>query len=374
MKLTAQLQLQPTPEQAHFLRQTLEAANAACNVISAYAYTHQVFSKYDLQKAMYAQVREQFKLGAQVVIRCLGKVADAYKLERDVQRTFQAQGAVAYDARNLRYYTDKQQVSIWSVARRLTIPYVCGGHQAELLKYQKGESDLVYHREKWYLLATCDVPEPTPEQIDGWLGVDRGIINLAVDSEGNSYQGQRVDAKRRKYATQRQQLQQVGTKSAKRKLKKMRDKQARFQKDVNHCIAKELVLRAKHTQQGIAVEDLTGITLRTRVRREDRARHGNWGFDQLGQFIEYKARLYGVPYIAVDPRYTSQRCAACGHTDKANRISQAHFACRSCGHTAHADVNAAVNISVKAARHAASGLGGVSALPDTPRPGTSPAL
>jgi IS605 OrfB family transposase len=357
MKLTAQLQLHPTPEQAACLLQTLEAANAACNLISAYAYTNRTFSKYDLQKVLYGQVREQFQLGAQVVVRCLGKVADAYKLDKDTQRSFHPHGAIAYDERILRYYTDKRQVSIWTIARRLTIPYVCGERQAELLKYQKGESDLLYHRGKWYLLATCDVPEPTPEQIDGWLGVDRGVVNLATDSAGNIYQGQRVEKRRRKYTKQRQGLQRVGTHSAKRKLRKLKGKQARFQKDVNHCIAKELVIRAKRTKQGIAVEDLTGINLRTRVRRVDRAERGNWSFDQLGQFIRYKARLYGVPYAEVDPRYTSQRCAKCGHTEKANRVSQAQFSCRSCGHTAHADVNAAVNISVKAACHAASSPG-----------------
>jgi IS605 OrfB family transposase len=357
MKLTAQVQLQPTPEQAAFLLETLEAANAACNAISAYAYANRIFNKYDLHEALYQAMREQFKLGAQVVVRCLGKVADAYKPDQDVQRAFHEHGAIAYDARILRYVTDKQQVSIWTVARRLTMSYVCGTHQAELLKYQMGESDLVYHRHKWYLLATCDVPEPTPEQIDGWLGVDRGVVNLATDSEGNLYQGARVEHKRRKYAKQRQSLQKVGTKSAKRKLKRLKGQQARFQKDVNHCIAKELVIRAKRTKQGIALEDLTGINLRTRVRREDRAARGNWSFDQLGQFIAYKAAFYGVPFTEVDPRYTSQRCAACGHTDNANRVSQAVFRCCSCEHTAHADVNAAVNIAVKAACQPASSLG-----------------
>jgi putative transposase len=47
--------------------------------------------------------------------------------------------------------------------------------------------------------------------------------------------------------------------------------------------------------------------------------------------------------IAVDPRNTSRRCAACGHTDAENRHKTA-FCCSSCGHGAHADINAAINI------------------------------
>jgi predicted transposase len=73
MKLTAQLQLRPTPEQAEFLKRTLEAANGACNVISAYAHANRVYNKYELQKALYGQIRAQFKLGAQMVVRCLAK-------------------------------------------------------------------------------------------------------------------------------------------------------------------------------------------------------------------------------------------------------------------------------------------------------------
>ncbi|MGH9073494.1 MAG: zinc ribbon domain-containing protein [Acidimicrobiales bacterium] len=48
--------------------------------------------------------------------------------------------------------------------------------------------------------------------------------------------------------------------------------------------------------------------------------------------------------LDVDPRHTSDRCEACGHAAKENRVSQAAFRCRSCGHQAHADEHAARNI------------------------------
>jgi len=358
MKLVAQIQLKPTAHQAILLKATLERANAACNAISAYAWQHQLFSQHPLHHALYQTMRSEYELTAQVVVRCISKVADAYKLDKTTKRHFKEHGSIAYDSRILKYRTENQTVSIWVLPGRETIPYVCGEHQRELLKHQRGESDLVYHRGKWYLLATCEIDEPTPEQADAWLGIDRGVINLATDSEGNIYQGQRVEARRKRYAAHRRGLQRTATRSAKRRLKQVGNRQSRFQKDVNHCIAKELVIRAKRTKQGIAVEDLTGINLRTRVRRENRAERGNWSFNQLGQFIRYKARLYGVPYAEVDPRYTSQRCATCGHTEKANRVSQAQFACRSCGHTAHADVNAAVNVSWAACQPAYSLVGG----------------
>ncbi|MFD5404047.1 RNA-guided endonuclease InsQ/TnpB family protein [Streptomyces griseorubiginosus] len=102
------------------------------------------------------------------------------------------------------------------------------------------------------------------------------------------------------------------------------------------------------TGRGIALEDLTGIRERVRLRKPQRATHSSWSFAQLGQFIAYKARRAGVPVVHVDPAYTTRTCAECGHIDKANRVSQAWFACRSCGFVDHADRNSSRNIRARA--------------------------
>lgn len=71
----------------------------------------------------------------------------------------------------------------------------------------------------------------------------------------------------------------------------------------------------------------------------------SWSFAQLRQFLNYKARLAGVPVIIVDPRNTSRRCSVCGYIDKRNRKNQAEFVCRSCGFMDNADFNASKNLS-----------------------------
>src|SRR5690348_5470465 len=112
MQRTVSVQLQPTAEQREALLQTLRTANAACDAISDVAFTTATFRKYDLQKACYYNVRHHFKLPSQMVIRCLAKVADAYKLDRDTKRTFHPLGSVAYDSRNLYWRTEEQSVSL----------------------------------------------------------------------------------------------------------------------------------------------------------------------------------------------------------------------------------------------------------------------
>ncbi|WP_143289494.1 zinc ribbon domain-containing protein, partial [Brunnivagina elsteri] len=59
--------------------------------------------------------------------------------------------------------------------------------------------------------------------------------------------------------------------------------------------------------------------------------------------IEYLAVKQGKVVIKVNPRYSSQECRNCGHTDKSNRTGE-KFICVKCGHMEHADIGAAKTI------------------------------
>ncbi|WP_309237443.1 transposase [Actinomadura sp. BRA 177] len=181
-----------------------------------------------------------------------------------------------------------------------------------------------------------------------WIGVDRGIVNLATTSDGDNHQGRRLDRYRRWQARKRAQIQAKRTRSAARLLKKRARREARHATHVNHKIAKQVVAVAARTGRGIALEELSGIRGRVTVPRDQRARLSSWPFHQLGEFIAYKARRHGVPYIEVDPAYTSQRCPRCGHTARNNRPSRDHFECRRCGLAGPADVVAGVNVRDRA--------------------------
>lgn len=349
MKLTAQVKLQPTPEQYDALLHTLEQANAACNFISEIAWQYRVFNQFGLHKLVYFNVKTTFSLTAQVVVRCISKVADAYKPDRRTKRIFQPHGSIAYDARILRWYVNKREVSIWTIAGRRRIPFLAGPRQLELLRQQRGESNLVLIDGRFYLFAAVEVETPTPIDVDDFLGVDLGIKNIAVDSDGEFFTGGRVNGLRDRHARLRAKLQRKGTKAAKRLLKKRRHKESRFAAHINHCISKRLVEKAKDSGRGIALEDLMGIRARTTVRKSQRRQHASWSFFDLRSKIEYKAKLVGVPVVAINPRFTSCACPVCGCIDKRNRPNQATFSCVSCGFVGRADHVAARNISRRAA-------------------------
>jgi IS605 OrfB family transposase len=301
-----------------------------------------------LHHLVYKEVRTKFGLSAQVVVRCIAKVADAYKLDKRRQRKFKSLGAITYDDRILSWQMTQSQISIWTVNGRIKIPFACGERQLELLKTRQGESDLVFFRDQFYVSATCHIEEPQLIQGKGVLGIDLGVVHIAVDSDGHTYSGKMINNVRHRHRRLRTKLQKKGTRSAKRLLKKLSGKEARFARQVNHTISKQVVKLAQDTRRDIAVEDLGGIRKRITVRRDQRATLHSWSFYQLRAFLEYKSKLAGVNLIAVDPRNTSRTCPVCGCVDKRNRPSQSTFSCVSCGFSGFADHIAARNIAGRA--------------------------
>jgi IS605 OrfB family transposase len=326
----------------------MERFNAACNAIAAVAFRERTANKIRLQKLVYQDIRCEFGLSAQMTVRAMSKVAEAYKRDKTVQPTFRPHGAIVYDQRVLSW-KGRDRVSILTLAGRQIIPVVMDSYHRARLDRIRGQADLISRDGTFYLAVVVNVPEPPPLQPDDWLGIDLGIVNIAADSDGQTYSGGQVNGLRKRHAKLRQRLQKKGTKSAKRLLKKRRRKEARFAADVNHRMATQWVTKAQGTRRGIALEDLTGIRDRMTVKKAQRRRQHSWAFHQLREFIVYKARLAGVPVVFVDPRNTSRTCPHCGLIDQRNRPTQSSFRCIGCGFAGPADTVAAGNIARRAA-------------------------
>jgi putative transposase len=303
---------------------------------------------------VYGETRLNFGLGAQLAVCTRAKAVEAIKAvkakKREICPQFGPRGSIRYDARTYRLMS-LDRVSLNTLDGRVVCRLLLGSRQHAMLvdlAWEIGGADLVWRQGVYYLhVSQRREAPPNQEPASGTLGVDLGIVNLATDSEGNTFSGAMIHTVRARYHLRRQRLQQVGTKNAKRRLRQNTGKERRFQKDVNHCIAKALVRKAIVARKAIALEDLSGIRERTTVRRAHRYERHSWAFFQLRQYIAYKAAWAGVPVHLVDPRNTSRTCSACGHCEKANRKTQESFLCQRCGFALNADYNAAINISRK---------------------------
>ena len=356
MQLVAKSKLLVTPEQAVALLATLERVNAARTWIACEAMALPAAdrsSKYALQTAFYYAARERFGLPSQMAVRALAAVAACFERDAHAQPMFRPHAAGDYDARLLTFVGEgvPASVTLATLAGRIASPLVAGGPHSERLAGDRGASQLVLRKGRWYLHTAVDVPAVPLRAPVGFLGVDLGIVNLAVDSDGEHHTGAAVEAVRVRHQKLRDALQAKGTRSAHRHLQRLSGAEARFRRDVNHRISKHLVRKAEGTGRGIALEDLQGIRDRVTVTKAVRARHSGWAFFQLRTFVAYKAEAAGVPVSFVDPRGTSRTCPVpvCGHCAKGNRPDRDTFRCVACGHTGPADHVASLNIASRAA-------------------------
>lgn len=340
MKLTLKIKLLPDDSQFKSLKNTLIEANTACNYISDVAFKKRIFNQFKIHKEVYHVVKETFNLSAQMVVRCISKVADSYKIDKKVKREYKPLGGIAYDSRILTY--TKDGVSLWTVDGRLKgIKFVC--HNPNYIPYIKGEADLVLKKGKFYLFQTVEVPDEEIKDIEEFIGVDFGQKDIAVTSDNKNFNSDEIKKVRKHYSKVRASVQSKGTKGAKKLLKRLSGRERRFVSISNHTIAKQIVEQAKEQNKGIAIEDLSNIRLTAKPKsKAQRTELHRWSFCQLRQFLQYKSKLNGVKLVMVRPEYTSQTCSCCLHIGERKGKN---FTCKNCGNIMDADYNAAKNIS-----------------------------
>lgn len=345
---TIACKLAPTEEQRTELDATLVAFAGACNFAAEVARSIHSTNKVTLQHACYQDIRQTFGLSANLAIRAIARVCAALKVPAKMHSVFEPTSA-DYDARIFSFREGDWTFSLTSLHHRARLATHLGDYQKARLKGRRpGSATLVKRRDGTFFLHVVLVESaPEPQEPTNILGVDLGIKNLATTDDGENFSGDAVEACRKRYGRMRRTCQQAGTKSAKRKLHKIRMRESRMRANENHRMSNRLIAKAKDTGSAIACEDLAGIGERTTARKAQRSRLKGWAFFQLRTFITYKAQREGILVLPVDPRNTSRTCSACGHCEKRNRKSRDEFVCRHCGLALPADWNAAKNIRIR---------------------------
>jgi len=348
-------------------RQMIEKFTAGCNIASAVAFNLKGASRaLALQSKCYQTIRQQTGLSAQVTTSVARVVSAKYTTIRKLKRVptkpvvfrgepVQLQGGPR--GRDFRFFPADSVVAVSTPEGRLRVTYYTAPRFAEFLSsWNLGGALLTVQKGKVYLLVSFTKEAPvTVNPNNAVVGVDSGIRFNAVATDGSKAlfcRGSHARTVRQQYLNTRSSLQsrraQKDTRSLRRVQKRLRGKERRFLADLNHVVSKEVVeFAASAGCPTIAMEDLTGIRQRgKRVRKDTRRERNGWPFRQLAAFIAYKAEERGFDVVLVDPRYTSQGCSKCGHTEKANR-NGLRFRCRACGYQLHSDLQAARNIRLR---------------------------
>jgi putative transposase len=351
--LTFKLRL--SEEDGAKLLNTMREYTKAFNTCAEWGYENRTWNKVENHKATYRQVRESSKLPSSLVQGardCACEALKALKCETVPER--KPLSAMRYNHRVATVNMLHGVATLATVYSRVKATFNVPDNYEPYLGWNIRSSTLSYrgYSKEFYLHVSIDTATPAIMNDVNVLGIDQGIKNIAVCSDKTFFNSKAVKNVRAHYATLRAELQSKGTRSARRKLKKVSGRERRFVTNVNHCIAKTIV-NTGYTV--FALEDLSKIRVQKRRGKEFDRKLNNWSFYQLEQFLRYKAEALGKRVILVDSRYTSQKCSHCGHTYKGNRDGS-DFLCRSCGFHVHADLNASRNI-------AQAGISGMGRLP-----------
>lgn len=358
--LTAKIRIDPDKNQILSLQKTMTAYLSACNTISSYVFKTKDISFSSVNRKMYYGLRSRYQLSAQITQSAMRTVIAAYKaiLSNGYPWTLAKFRHGFYDLLWNRDYSLKPgRFSVSSLDGRLKIPYVdkCMEKYFDKSEYKFGTAKLIKRHGKFYLHISVahEVPDVDDSSVRNVVGIDRGInfIATAYNGAGKTrfHSGRHVKNKRAGYRKLRHSLQLNRTRSSRRKLKNIGQRENRWSSDVNHCVAKALV-DGNPSGTLFVLEDLTGIREGCLVKhsKKDRPMYISWDYFDFEKKLIYKAERTGSKVIKVDPAYTSQTCPKCGHTEKANRNKRLHsFTCKKCGYRSNDDRIGAMNLYQK---------------------------
>lgn len=362
MQRTIRLQLTPSQAQSALLAETSRLFTAAFNTFVAMGWQANVSNATRLHYLAYYPVRAELPtLNSNLVNTARAKAAEAIKSAfalriagRTVRMPVSAACPPRYNEHTYKLDWESQTVRMSLVGERQTIRFAIPPYSVKYAGHPVDTADLLERDGLWWLHVVVTVPAPDVAPTDAVVGVDLGLAQPAVTSKRRFLGSRRWKAIEGRLFKLKRALQKKGSKSAKRHLKKLRGKQARFRRNCDHVLSKQIVASVEPGAT-LVLENLRDIRKRTKIKKrtETSRRLHSWSFAQLKGFIEYKAEERGCTVAVVDPRHTSQACSRCGHQARNNRRSRGRFVCRKCGYELHADLNAARNIAAK--YHASGG-------------------
>ncbi|WP_241392560.1 transposase [Rippkaea orientalis] len=278
--ITVACKLQVANTLAKEIDETMMVFACACDWVNQNT-PEKMTNKTAMQSLVYQDVRVNFGLSSNLAIQAIRRVCANRKTAKQKGKKVKEfkPTSISYDARIFSFRESDWTVSVKLLNSRQRIKLLIGNYQIGLLKSKNPTSATLVKRKSgnYYIHITLDEPTQPEAKTDKVLGVDLGRTDIATTSEGESWSGKQITAKRNHYAKLRTTIQKKaskGTRSSRRRcrqlLARLSGKERRFQKHINHEISRQLVNNAVTNKQAIAIEDLTGI--RERTNRKPRSK------------------------------------------------------------------------------------------------------
>ena len=327
-----------TIQAGEFLAMPIEYQRLA-NIVSQWVFDHDFpLSWLKINNHLYKKFRQESALNSQMVQSVFRTVVARYKTVQEQMKQhayrykatdnkwiqiprdltwlekpiyFRRPQADLVRQSNYSFVNGMTQISITTLGKRTKLAFTNKGFEDCFQgDWKLGTGKLVHNQGKWFLHIgiTKNVADFDKENSPQIVGIDRGLRFLATahDHLGKTtfFDGQKILLRRKKFLENRRRLQSKGSKSAKKKLKQLAQRENRWMADVNHRLTKTLVaLYGSHTV--FVLEDLTNVTFNTEdLPKSLRNSHRSWAFFQLEVFLTYKAQAVQSTVVKVSPAYT----------------------------------------------------------------------
>lgn len=226
-----------------------------------------------------------------------------------------------------------------------------------------------YDNKYWYLSVGYEVPIKELELTGEVIGIDLGVKDLAICSNGKVYKNinktRRVKQLKKRLKRQQRRLsrkmrQNIASYGEKRKpnFKKPLDECQNYQKQKHkiqltyrsltnirnnylHQTTTEIV-KAKPSRIVMETLNVTGM-MKNRHLAKAIAEQKLFEFKRQ---VAYKATMYGIELIEVPTFYPSSKtCSVCGCIKSDLKLSDRTYHCEHCGNVMDRDLNAAINLA-----------------------------
>ncbi|MDY5212384.1 RNA-guided endonuclease InsQ/TnpB family protein [Intestinibacter sp.] len=214
----------------------------------------------------------------------------------------------------------------------------------------------------WYISVGVEQEDYKPELNPTVLGVDLGVKDLAIVSDGTVYKNINKTAEMKKLEKKLKRLQRQVSKKydmnkdgkvyhktnniikLEKQILKLQHRIRDIRNNYRHTMTHQLVEKKPHK---IVIEDLNVKGMMKNKHLSDAI--GKQGFYEIQRQLQYKTQEYGIELVMADRWYpSSQTCSKCGHTRTGKdrlKLKDRTFTCPECGHTMDRDLNAAINLS-----------------------------
>ncbi len=233
-------------------------------------------------------------------------------------------------------FTDKFQAGTFKLWGSRNLHF----HQLEQIKRVR----VIRRHDGYYAQFLIDHEREEKKELTGkQTGLDVGLNYFYTDCSGNQIDNPRFlrkDERKLKKLQRRLSRTQKGSQNRKKARNKLGRAHLKVSRRRNDWVCKQ----AQHvigSNDLVAVENLR---IRNMVKNHHLAKSiSDAAWYRFREWLEYMARVYGVPVIAVEPAYTSQNCSNCGEKVVKTLSTRTHE-CPHCGYIADRDKNAARNI------------------------------